>query len=76
MLRKGSVSESDTNLLNSTVNLQGNPSQVIPSDPDESNPNVSVSGFIDESPYRGPGTHLQGLKQGLWEFFRGLRDYH
>ena len=53
------MSESDTDPLNSTVNPQGNPSQFIPPDQAESNPNIFVSRFIDESPYTGPGTHLQ-----------------
>ena len=30
----------------------------------ESNPNVSVSGFIDESPNTGPGTWLQSQRNG------------
>ena len=58
-LQKGSVSESDTDPLNSTVNPRGNPRQFVPPDRAESNPNVSVSGFIDETPYWGPGTGLQ-----------------
>ena len=58
-LRRCWVSESDNDLLNSTVNPQSNPSRFIPPDRAESNPNVSVLGFIDESPYTGPGTRLQ-----------------
>ena len=50
-----SVSESDTDPLNSTVNLRGNPSQYIPPDRAESNPNISVSAFINESPYNEAG---------------------
>ena len=57
--RRRSVSESDNDLLNSTANPRINPSQFIPPDRAESNPNVSVSGFMDESPYTGPGTRLQ-----------------
>ena len=37
-LRKQSVSESDTDPLNSTANLRGNPSQFFPSDQAELNP--------------------------------------
>ena len=61
------MSESDTDPLNSTVNLRGNPSQFELSDQAESNPNVSVSGFIDETPYRGLvfKHNGKGLKQGL-----------
>ena len=50
------MSESDTDQLNSTVNPRGNPSKYIPPDQAKSNPNISVSEFIDESPYTGPGT--------------------
>ena len=49
------MSESDTDPLNSTVNLRGNPSQYIPPDRAESNPNISVSAFINESPYNEAG---------------------
>ena len=56
------VSESDTDLLNSTVNPWGNPSLYIPPDQAESSPSIFVSGFIDE--YTGPGTHLQSQWEG------------
>ena len=59
------VIESDTDLLNSTVNLRRNPSQYIPPDQAKSNPNISVSGFIDESLYTGPGTCLQSQREGM-----------
>ena len=53
-----SVSESDNDQMNSTANLRINLSFFIPLDGTESNPNVSVSGFIDEFPFTGPGTQL------------------
>ena len=56
------VSESDNDLMNSTVNPWINPSRFIPPDRAESNPNVSGSGFIDESPYAGPETRLQSQR--------------
>ena len=31
----------------------------------KTNPNISVSGFIDESPYTGPGTSLQLQREGM-----------
>ena len=62
---KLSMSESDTDLLNSTVNQRGNPSQFIPHNQAESNSDVSTSGFIDETPYRGPGTRLQKQWEGI-----------
>ena len=45
--------------------ILGNPIQYIPSDQAESYPNISVSGFIDESPYNGPGTCLQLQQEGM-----------
>ena len=63
-LQRRLVSESDTDPLNSTVNPWGNPSQYIPPDRAESNPNISVSGFIDESPKTGPGSCLQSQREG------------
>ena len=60
-----SVSESDTDPLNSTVNPQGNLSLYFPPDRAKLNPNMSVSGFIDESPYIGPGTRLQSQQEGM-----------
>ena len=62
---KLSMSESDTDSLNSTVNPRGNPNQFTPPDQAESNPDVSPSGFIDETPYRGSGTHLQTQREGV-----------
>ena len=64
-LQRRSVSESDTDQLNSTVNPQRNPNLYIPPDPAESNHNISVSGFMDESPYTGPGTWLQSQQEGI-----------
>ena len=68
---KRSVSESDMDPLNSTVNLRGNPNQF--DQPDQ-------AGFIDESQYRGPGTHLQSQQGGIEtriagviEWFEGLK---
>ena len=58
-LRRHLVSESDIDQLNRTVNPWRNPSQYIPPDSAESNPNNSVSSFIDEYPYTGSGTRLQ-----------------
>ena len=60
-----SVSESDTDPLNSTVNLRGNPSLYIPPNQAKSNPNKSVSGFIDKLPYTGLGTCLQLQREGM-----------
>ena len=79
-LRKLSLSGSDTDSLNSTVNPRGNPSQFIPPDWAELNPNVSVSVFFGKTPYRGPGTRLQLQQEGTeiriaWatEHFEGLK---
>ena len=44
--------------VNSTANPWIYPRQFIPPGRAESHPNVSGSGFIDESPYAGPGTRL------------------
>ena len=63
-----------TNLLNSTVNPQGNPCLYIPPDWAESNPNMSVSGFIDEWPYTGPGTHLQSQREGIQTRINKIMD--
>ena len=57
------MSESDSDPLNSTTNLRGNARIFIPSERAESNPNLS--GFIDESPYTGPGTCLQSQGEGI-----------
>ena len=79
-LLKRLVSESDTDPLNSTVNPLVNPNQVVPSDWTKPNPNVSVSGFIDELPYTELGTCLQSQLEGpfIWiarviERFEGLK---
>ena len=56
------MSKSDNDPMNSTVNPRINPNQFIPSGQAESHPNVSGSGFIDESPYTGPGTRLQAQR--------------
>ena len=64
-LRRRSVSESDTDPLNSTVDPQGYPSLYIPPDRAKLNPNISVSRFIDESPYNGPGTRLQWQREEM-----------
>ena len=79
-LQRRSVSESNNDPLNSTVNPQSNPSQFIPPDWAESSPNVSVSEIIDESPYTGPGTPLQSQRNqskirimGVIERFEGLK---
>ena len=54
-LRRHSVSESDTDPLNNNFYPLENPSQYIPPDRAKSNPNISVSEFIDESQYRALG---------------------
>ena len=56
-------SESETDPLNSTINPRYNNDMNFPLERAESNPNIS--GFIDESPYTGPGTRLQSHSQ--WE---------
>ena len=56
------VSESEADPLNSTINPRNNSGMNFPSDRAESNPNIS--GFIDESPYTGPGTRLQSQWEG------------
>ena len=81
-LQRQSVLESDTNPLNSMVNLLVNPNQFVPTDWAESNPNISVSnsGFIDDSPLTGPDTPLQSQQEGakmrirrIIEHFEGLK---
>ena len=81
-LRRQSVLESDTNPLNSMVNLLVNPNQFVPTDWAESNPNISDSnsGFIDDSPLTGPDTPLQSQQEGakmrirrIIEHFEGLK---
>ena len=56
------MSESETDPMN---NPQGNPKVYVPPERAESNPNTSVSRFIDESLYTGPGTCLQSQREGL-----------
>ena len=50
-LRRRSVSETDT--------------EYAPPDRAKSNPNLSISGFIDESLFAGPGTCLQSQREGI-----------
>ena len=38
----------------------------------QSNPNVSVSGFIDETPCRGPGNCLQAQQEGIEARIAGI----
>ena len=61
-LCRRSVSESESDPLNSTINPRCNIDMNFPPERSESNPNIS--GFIDESPYRGPGTWLQSRQEG------------
>ena len=55
--RRSSLSESESDPMNSTIHPQGNPKMDVPPERAESNPNIL--GFIDESLYTGPGTRLQ-----------------
>ena len=73
--RRHWVSESDTDLLNSTVNLWGNPNLYVPPDQAESNPNISVFGSNDESPYTGRGTRLQSQKEGMETRIKKIVDF-
>ena len=61
--RRRSVSESESDPMNSTINLQGNPKMYVPPERPKSNPNIS--GLIDESLYTGPGTRLQLQREGI-----------
>ena len=63
-LRRRSVSETDTDPLSSMISPKGI-SYYIPNDRAESNPNMSISGFIDESPFAGPNTWLQSRREGV-----------
>ena len=54
-LRSRSMSESDNDPMNSTAIPRIYPSLFIPSRQAESQPNVSGSGFIDESHFTGTG---------------------
>ena len=62
-LRRRSVSESESNPMNSTINPRGNPRIYTTSERADSNPNIS--GFIDGSLYTGPGTCLQSQREGI-----------
>ena len=62
-LRRRSVSESDNDLLSSMINPTGNVHYPA-NNRAESNPNLSISCFIDESPFAGPGTRLQSRREG------------
>ena len=59
------MSESETNPMKSTINPWGNPKNYVPPERAESNPNMSVLGFIEESLYTGPGTCLQSQQEGI-----------
>ena len=63
-LQRRSVSETDTDPLSSTIYPTGN-IYYAPPDRAESNPNLSISGFIDESHFAGPGTRLQSRREGI-----------
>ena len=65
-LRRRSVSESDTDLLNS-MSIRGEIlANIFPlTDPAKSSPNISVSGSNDKSPFNGPGTCLQLKREGM-----------
>ena len=63
-LRRRSVSETDTDPLSSTINPKGI-NYYVPTDRAESNHNLSISGFIDESPFACPGTRLQSRREGV-----------
>ena len=60
-LRRRSVSESDNDPLSNTINPTGNVYYPA-NNRAETNPNLSISGFIDESPFAGPGTRLQSRR--------------
>ena len=66
------MSESDNYPLNSSVNPRNNPSLFVPPDQAKLDPNVSVSGFIYETPYRGPGTRLQAQREGIEARIEGV----
>ena len=57
------MSESESDPLNSIINPRGNVRMFIPFERAEAIPNIS--GFIDESPYRGPGMCLQSQWEGI-----------
>ena len=72
-LRRCSVSETDTDPLSSTINPKGNIYYAQP-DRAKSNPNLSISGFIDESPFAGPGTRLQSRREGVESRTKKISD--
>ena len=57
------MSESESDPINSTINLRGKPRMYVPPERAESNPNIW--GFIDESPYTGPGNGLHSQREGI-----------
>ena len=59
-----SVSETDTNPLSSTINPTRN-IYYAPPNRAESNHNLLISGFIDESPFASPGIRLQSWQEGI-----------
>ena len=61
-LQRRSVSESEADPLNSTINPRSNSRMNIPPDRVKAHPNIL--GFIDESPYTGPGMRLQSQQEG------------
>ena len=63
-LWRRSVSETDTNPLSSTINPTGT-IYYAPPVRAKSNPNLLIFGFIDESPFAGPGTRLQSKREGI-----------
>ena len=62
-LQRRSVSESEADPLNSTINPRSNSRMYITPNGAESNPNIL--GFIDESLYTGPGTQLQSQQKEI-----------
>ena len=69
--------------MKSTANPRIYPSRCIPQGRTESHPNVSGSGFIDESPYTGPGARLHSQRNrsevrvaGVIERFGRLKGEH
>ena len=57
------MSESGSDPTNSAINLWQNLNMFAPPERAKSNPNIL--GFIDESPYTGPGTCLQSQREGI-----------
>ena len=58
-----SMSKSESDPKNRTINPRQNPNMYIPAERADSNPNIL--GFIDESLYTGPGTRLQSQREGI-----------